>query len=66
MITSSDRLVTMMFEGFRSRWITPRLWAADSACASLRMATATQRSEKGRSRAIRADSGRPLRYAIVT
>ena len=36
MMTTSPRLFIMMFCGLRSRWITPRSWAAASPAQSLR------------------------------
>ena len=43
MTIGSLRLSIMMLEGFRSRWMTPRLWASANARASLRTSRALWR-----------------------
>jgi len=49
-----------MLSGFRSRWMTPRSWAAATAATTGNMISAVRSAERGPSRAIDARQGFPF------
>ena len=50
MTWTSPNCPTMTFAGFRSRWITPLLWAYPTACATWRNAATSRAAVRGRVR----------------
>jgi hypothetical protein len=61
MITGCFDGVIMMFDGFRSRWMTPLAWASAMARASWRTTAATARGGNCCPERMNFDSGRPSR-----